>query len=197
MSKPQAADKLRREGLVPKSVAVFIDGLNVRFRLKECGWQELYDVGHLAESLCGRRKLVGIFFYHPPPNREQLGASRYALERAYLERIRKDIGVVIPRGSYMAKRAQTRQGLTATFWVEKQTDVLLASDLVYFAAKGLMDAAVVVSADADIVPAIRRCRELGVSVELLRFRGAVPRLYALEKVSTSLRRARPGYFRPY
>jgi hypothetical protein len=111
MSKPRAADKLRR-GLVPKSVAVFIDGLNVRFRLKECGWQELYDVGHLAESLCGRRKLVGIFFYHPPPNREQLGASRYGVERAYLERIRKDIGVVIPRGSYMAKRAQTRQGLT-------------------------------------------------------------------------------------
>lgn len=97
----------------------------------------------------------------------------------------------------MAKRERWGGGQRVEYWVEKQTDVLLASDLVYMAAKKMMDVAVVASADADIVPAIRRCTELGVPVELLRFRCAKPRLYELEKVSTVLRRARPVYFRPY
>ena len=65
------------------------------------------------------------------------------------------------------------------------------------AATDQMDVALVASADADIVPAIRRCRDLNVAVELLRFRGGIPRLYELEKASTSLRRARPAYFQAY
>ena len=88
-------------------------------------------------------------------------------------------------------------GKDVIVWTEKQNDVLLATDLVYMAATAQMEVAVVVSADADIVPGIRRCRDLGVPVELLRFRGALPRLYELEKAADSFRRARPAYFRPY
>lgn len=180
-----------------KKVGVFIDGLNARKRLLECAWCEFYDVYYLATCLRGPRNLVGAYFYHPPPNLEQLGAARYAAERSYLERVAKDAEVVVPSGNYMARRERVTKAGKVIYWVEKQTDVLLSTDLVYFAATNAIDAAVVVSADADIVPAIRRCTQLGVSVELLRFRGAVPRLYELEKVASSFRRARPDYFRPY
>jgi uncharacterized LabA/DUF88 family protein len=182
-----------------KRVIVFIDGLNVRFRLRECGWSEYYDVGRVATELAGPRELVHAAFYHPTPNVEHLGEAQYAIERAYLESVRRDKNVVVPAGAYMAKRDAWVGGKkVGHVWEEKQTDVLLASDLVFMAATNQIDAAVVASADADIVPAIRRCTELGVPVELLRFRGRNhPRLYSLEEVSTSFRRARPSYFRPY
>lgn len=186
-----------------KRVSVFIDGLNVRNRLQECRWEEFFDVGFMARQLAGPRHLVDALYYHPQPNHEQLGPTRYANERAYLERVRKD--VLAPSGAYMAKRMRHCDGKIApvcdgkeiVVWTEKLTDVLLASDLVYMAATDQIDIAIVASADADIVPAIRRCRDLDVPVELLRFRGARPRLYELEKAVTGFLRARPSYFRPY
>jgi uncharacterized LabA/DUF88 family protein len=176
-----------------KRVGLFIDGLNVRHRLRECKWEEMYDVGHLARSLAGPRDLVCVEFCHPPPVREQLGADRYAVERAYHEAVAKDPGVLVPPGGYMAKRE--KRGVS--FWLEKQTDVLLASGMLYAAATKRIDVAILATADADLVPAMRRCLDLGVKVELLRFRGAVPKIYELDRTASACLRARPAHFRAY
>jgi uncharacterized LabA/DUF88 family protein len=176
-----------------KRVALFVDGLNVRFRLRECHWTELYDVGHLARSLAGPRQLVTATFCHPPPVRAQLGDRRYATERAYLQAVAKDQSVIIPRGPYMTRRV--REGVT--IWLEKQTDVLIASEMLHQAATGAIDVAIIATADADLVPAIRRTIDLGVKVELLRFRGSVPRIFELDRVASVCLRARPAHFRPY
>ncbi len=181
-----------------KRVIVFIDGLNVRFRLRTNGWTEYYDVGHLAKKLVGPRKLIHAGFYHPQPNLEQLGAAQYAMDRSYLESVRKDDTTIVPEGAYMANREKWVDGQKVEVWVEQQTDVLLASDLVYMAAKDMMDVAVLATADGDIIPAVRRCMELGVPVELLRFRGLhQPWLVGLQKVVAGFQRARPAYFEPY
>lgn len=180
-----------------RSVGVFIDGLNVRYRLRECGWTELYDVGHLVRQLVGPRRLKAAFYFHPQPNQEHLGQTRYAQERAYLTCVQKESIVAVPQGAYMAKRERWVEGRKMEYWVEKQTDVLLATHIVYYAATGLIDVAVVVSADADIAPAMRWCRDVDVPVELVRFRGSIPRLYELERYATGFRRARPAFFRPY
>ena len=172
-----------------KSVAVFIDGLNVRHRLWELNWPDFYDVGKMATALAGPRKLVDACFYHPAPVRQHLGSKKYSIERAYLDKVAKDVCVSVERGGYMVKHSGV--------WVEKQTDVCLASDLVYMAAMKEMDIAILVSADADLVPAIKRCQELGVPVELVRFRGAKPKLYELEATASMLRRAKRDFFRPY
>jgi uncharacterized LabA/DUF88 family protein len=170
-----------------KRVTVFIDGLNVRHRLRERGWPDMYDVAHLGDQLAGPRDLVEVRFYHPAPNAQQLGASRYAAERAYLEYVGKCQKVVSPPGAYM-----TWQGR----WVEKQTDVLLSADLVYLAAKGAMDIAILATADADICPAVQRAIDFGVPVELMRFKGNRPRIFQLESLSATIHRARPRFFRP-
>jgi uncharacterized LabA/DUF88 family protein len=172
-----------------KSVGVFIDGLNVRHRLRELRWPDPYDVGYMATSLAGPRKLVDSCFYHPAPVLQHLGSKRYATERAYLDKVGKDVCVSLVRGGYMVKR----DGV----WIEKQTDVYLATHLVFMAATKQIDVAVLVSADADLVPAVKRCQELGVAVELVRFKGAKPKLYELEATAAVLRRAHRGYFRPY
>jgi uncharacterized LabA/DUF88 family protein len=174
-------------------VAVFIDGLNVRHRLRERGWCEDYDIGRLIKQLIGPRRVVGAYFYHPQPNQEHLGPQRYAIERAYLDRVMHDDAVIAPPGAYMVKRFNAVGGYV---WTEKQTDVLLATELVYMAARGLMDRAVVATADADLAPAIRRCAELEIPVEILRFRGK-PRIWKLESIAATLIRARPAFFRPY
>lgn len=114
-----------------------------------------------------------------------------------MQRIQADPAVIIPTGAYMARREKWINGQRFTIWQEKQTDVLLSSDLVYLAAKGVMDVAIVASADADICPAMRRSIDLGVPVEILRFRGGIPRLYELEKLASSVLRARPRYLVPY
>lgn len=82
------------------SVGIFIDGLNVRFRLRECGWCEFYDVGYLVNQLVGPRQLEAAFYFHPQPNQEHLGPDRYAQERAYLTRVQKDGIVAVPEGAY-------------------------------------------------------------------------------------------------
>ena len=174
-------------------VAVFIDGLNVRHRLRERGWCEHYDIGHLARHLVGPRQSVGIYFFHPQPNQEHLGPDRYATERAYLERVMRDPAVIVPPGAYMVKRSSSAGGYV---WTEKQTDVLLATELVCMAATRLIDRAIVATADADLAPAIRRCVDLGIPVEVLRFRGK-PRVWDLESLAAALIRARPAFFRPY
>jgi len=174
-------------------VAVFIDGLNVKHRLRDRGWCEDYDIGYLASHLIGPRQLVGIYFFHPQPNQEHLGPERYAAERGYLDRVMRDDAITAPSGAYMIKRF-TPTG--SYVWTEKQTDVLLATELVYMAARGLMDRAVVATADADLVPAVRRSVELGIPVEVLRFRGQT-RIRELESLAVTLIRARPAFFRPY
>jgi uncharacterized LabA/DUF88 family protein len=174
-------------------VAVFIDGLNVRHRLRERGWCEDYDVGYLVRQLVGPRQLVAAYFYHPQPNQEHLGPNRYAAERAYLDCITRDEAVTTPPGAYMIKHFNQVGGYV---WTEKQTDVLLATELVYMAAKGLMDRAIVATADADLAPAVRRCMELDIPVEVLRFRGQT-RIRELESLAAILIRARPAFFRPY
>ncbi len=78
--------------------------------------------------------------------------------------VSKDATVTMPPGAYMAKRVKNG----VRFWIEKQTDILLASEMLYAAATNLIDVAVLATADADFVPAIRRCLDLGLKVELLK-----------------------------
>jgi len=174
-------------------VAVFIDGMNVRHRLRDRGWCEDYDIGYLAKCLLGPRQANGIYFFHPQPNQEHLGPARYAAEREYLDRVMRDETVTAPPGAYMVKRSAHDGGY---IWVEKQGDVLLATELVYMATKGLIDRAIVATADADLVPAVRRCVDLRIPVEILRFRGK-PRIWELESLAVTLIRARPAFFQPY
>lgn len=177
---------MRQKQQVDK-VMVFIDGMNARCRLEECKWVEDYDVLHLAQRLAGGRTLSGIFYYITTPNRKQLGHEGYSKARRYIDAIEKQSMVEVKKG-YMVDR----NGV----WEEKMVDVLIASDMVFFAAKNEYDTAILVTADNDLVPAIQRVKNLNHKVELLIFTKAKPKIGNLIKASSIHREARESYFKP-
>jgi len=168
-------------------VMVFIDGMNARCRLEECKWVEDFDVLHLAQRLAGSRTLSGVFYYVPTPNREQLGDEGYSRARRYIDAIEKQSMVKVKKG-YMV----SRNGV----WEEKMVDVLISSDMVFFAARNEYDTAILVTADNDLVPAIQRVKNLNRKVELLVFTKAKPKVGNLRKASSINRKARESYFKP-
>jgi len=168
-------------------VMVFIDGMNARCRLEECKWVEDFDVLHLAQRLAGSRTLSGVFYYVPTPNREQLGDEGYSRVRRYIDAIEKQSMVKVKKG-YMV----SRNGV----WEEKMVDVLISSDMVFFAARNEYDTAILVTADNDLVPAIQRVKNLNRKVELLVFTKAKPKVGNLRKASSINRKARESYFKP-
>ena len=168
-------------------VMVFIDGMNARCRLEECKWVEDYDVLHLAQRLAGGRTLYGTFYYITTPNRKQLGDDGYSRARRYIDAVEKQSMVEVKKG-YMVDR----NGV----WEEKMVDVLIASDMIFFAARNEYDTAILVTADNDLVPAIQRVKNLNHKVELLVFTGAKPKIGNLLKASSIHRGARASYFKP-
>ena len=165
---------------------VFIDGMNVRCRLEECRWVNDFDVLHLAQRLAGQRTLCGVFYYIPNPNRIQLGNEQFSKARRYIDAVDKQPMVKVKKG-YMVKR----DGI----WEEKMVDVLLASDLLFFAARNEYDTAILITADNDLVPAIQRVKNLNHKVELIVFTRAKPKVGNLIKASSIHRNARVSYFR--
>lgn len=168
-------------------VMVFIDGMNARCRLEECGWIENFDVLYLARRLVGSRTLSAVFYYVPTPNRRQLGAEGYSKARRYIDAVERQPLVIVKKG-YMVDR----NGV----WEEKMVDVLIASDMVFFAARNGYDTAIVVTADNDLVPAIQRVKNLNRKVELLVFSKAKPKIGNLREASSINRNARRSYFKP-
>jgi len=166
---------------------VFIDGMNARCRLEECKWVEDFDVLHLAQRLAGKRTLAGIFYYIPTPNRRQLGDKGYSEARRYIDAVEKQPLVKVKKGYIV-----DRNGV----WEEKMVDVLIASDMVFFAARNEYDTAILVTADNDLVPAIQRVKNLNHKVELIVFTEAKPKVGNLIKASSINRRARGSYFKP-
>ena len=167
-------------------VMVFIDGMNVRCRLEECKWVEDFDVLHLAQRLAGRRTLSGVFYYIPTSNRKQLGDKGYSRARRYIDAVEKQPVVKVKKG-YMVDR----DGI----WEEKMVDVLIASDMVFFAARNEYNTAILVTADNDLVPAIQRVKNLNRKVELLIFTKAKPKVGNLINASSIKRTARESYFK--
>jgi len=176
-----------RQEQQPGRVMVFIDGMNARCRLEECKWVEDFDVLHLARRLAGSRTSSAIFYYITTPNRKQLGDEGYKRARRYIDAIEKQSTVTVKKG-YMVDR----DGI----WEEKMVDVLMASDMIFFAARNEYDTAILVTADNDLVPAIQRVKNLNHKVELLVFTKARSKVGNLIKASSINRKARESYFKP-
>ena len=166
-------------------MAVFIDGLNMRNRLRESGWPELIDVRHLCERLAGNRELVACYFCIGAPNIQHLGKKRYWREIGYLRALEAQKGVTVEYG-YMVKRNHR--------WQEKKVDSLITTKMTIGAATDEYDTAVLITADGDIVPPVEAVVKIGKRVETLVFTKAQAYVGQLVAVSTVQRNARQSHF---
>ena len=173
-------------------VAIFIDGLNTMFRLRESGWEESYDLGYLTERLARNRDLRNVFFFTARPQSPPATRPQYWKEMRHLSNVEKrlwnDYARKVRYGYFVPR---------SWGWLEKQTDVWLVSEMITQAWFDSYDVAVLVTADTDMVPAVWHTRMLKKGVELLVFPNSPTKITQLVRAVHSTTTARKSWFRPY
>lgn len=160
-------------GTNPQKVAVFIDNSNIfltmwhRRHIGEKFWNKAYCPKTLAEKLVGNRTLVFTGFYcAPPPAYLQRGneadRNRYELVMRYYGLVEKLDAVTVHYATVNGTRGNLQ---------EKGLDSKMNVDVVKMAAINAFDTAIIVSNDADYVPAVESAKEFGKKVEVVYFAG--------------------------
>jgi len=140
---------------MPKErVAIFIDGSNLYYSLKDLGINKI-DFQKLIQLLTKDNLLTSTFYYNASLNRG-IDEKKYWEQQKFFDALRKipDFKVILCR-----MRKHNKDG-EISFDV-KGDDVHLAVDLVSGAYENLYDTAIIVSGDEDFVPAIQKARKLG------------------------------------
>lgn len=147
-------------------LAVYVDGFNLYHGLHDAAgrrWLWL-DLVALAESLRPSSDVVRVNYFTAPVLNQPEAASR---QQEYLNALSARHGsrIRIVQGRYQRKPKACRVcGATWFEHEEKETDVNIAVSLVSDAAGGAMDAALLVSADSDLGPAVQAARSISTNL---------------------------------
>jgi uncharacterized LabA/DUF88 family protein len=183
--------------------AFFIDGFNLYHSLaayaKESGdhslkWLDLIGLakGSLHE-VGGSSELRSLHYFTALPEHLYLAdPGRLQRHRTYLRALTAHgslrPSIILGRIAQQQVQVRIASGeITGSIWREKGTDVALAMALLREASKGDMDEAVIVSGDADYLPAVKVFREMYPDIGL---RFAFPR----GRASKELLREAPNSF---
>jgi len=142
-------------------VIAYVDGFNLYFGLKSKGWRRYYwlDIPMLARNLLkpDQRLLVTKYFtarIAGPPDKEKRQST-------YIEALQTRAGLEILYGRYQLNpRLCTHCGFRDEVPNEKMTDVNMAVEMLKDAYRDGFDAALLISADSDLVPPVRAVRDL-------------------------------------
>jgi uncharacterized LabA/DUF88 family protein len=140
-------------------VAIFIDGSNLYHSMKNNFGRNDLNFTEFANKLSAGRKLFRIYYYNVLQDPSQYPDS-HREQQDFLEALRKTPYLEIRLGS-------TKKALG----VEKGIDVMIATDLLYFAWSGFYDVAILVSGDADFAYAVQAVKNMGNHVEVAYFEG--------------------------
>lgn len=138
----------------------YIDGFTVYYGLREKGWKHLYwlDYRALAERMTLEdQELVGVKYF---TSRVTKPADSRKRQITYLEALSARGGVEIIEGKYEVR--PHRCPSCGHKWPgpkEKMTDVHIATAMVLDALDDKFDTALLIAADADLVPAVRIVEE--------------------------------------
>lgn len=144
-------------------VAIFIDGSNLYHGLRSNFGRYNINFADFANKLCVSRRLFRTYYYNvlqdpiqrPDSHREQ---------QEFLDTLRQTPYLEVRLGS-----TKLTQGIP----VEKGVDIMLATDLLYFAWNDSYDVAVLVSGDSDFAYALQAVKNMGKHVEVAYFESGV------------------------
>lgn len=144
-----------------EKVVVFVDGTNFHHQVRDfCGKSDSsLDYHALGSAIAGDRELVRIYYYSAPidrmdtPKSEQLAKA----QQKFFSHLRNTPYVEVRLGRMVRKGGS---------YVQKGVDVAMAVDMLGMAYKDRYDAAVLLSADSDLVSAVQNVKDLGKHVEL-------------------------------
>lgn len=146
-----------------KKCIVFIDGSNFYFKLKDLGLNNLlnFDFAGFANSLAGDRKLVGAVYYigkirtdGTAKTRELFNSQQKLLGHLRNHKYRYSLGYLL--------RSDGK-------FHEKGVDVNIAVDMLAATYEDLCDSILLVSSDTDLLPAVKKAKQKGKTVEYIGF----------------------------
>lgn len=150
-----------------KRVAIYIDGSNLYYKLKELDIKNItyFQYGNLADYLARKSRDIVAKRYYIGVVRAK-GGDRKAVRmqegqvRLFNHLRSKTEGFSVKKG-YLMKN----DGV----FHEKGVDVKIAVDLLVGAYENMYDTAILVSSDTDLIPAIQKIKHLGKEVEYIGF----------------------------
>lgn len=140
-------------------VALFIDGSNLYHALRNGFRRHDLNFAEFASQLCGSRRLLRTYYYNVLQDPAQW-PDGYREQQEFLETLRK-----LPYLEVRLGVTKVAQGVP----VEKGVDVMLATDLLYFAWNNSYDVAILVSGDADFAYALQTVKNMGKHAEVAYF----------------------------
>jgi uncharacterized LabA/DUF88 family protein len=142
-------------------VAIFIDGSNLYHGLRSNFGRHNLNFADFAGKLCGSRRLFRTYYYNVLQDPAQRPDS-YRDQQEFLDTLRKTPYLEVRLGG-----TKVAQGVP----VEKGIDIMLATDLLYFAWNDFYDVAVLVSGDSDFAYALQAVKNMGKHAEVAYFEG--------------------------
>jgi len=140
-------------------VAIFIDGSNLYHALRSNLGRYDLSFSEFSGKLCGSRRLFRTYYYNVLQDPTQR-PDGYREQQEFLDILRKTPYLEVRLGS-----TKLTQGIP----VEKGIDIMLATDLLYFAWNDFYDVAVLVSGDSDFAYALQAVKNMGKHVEVAYF----------------------------
>jgi uncharacterized LabA/DUF88 family protein len=144
-------------------VAIFIDGSNLYHALENNFRRHDLNFTEFVNKLCGSRTLFRTYYYNvlqEPAKR----TDTHKVQSEFLDVLQKTPYLEIRLGS-----TKLAQGVS----VEKGIDIMLATDLLYFAWNNSYSVAILVSGDSDFAYALQAVKNMGKHIEVAYFENVV------------------------
>ncbi len=144
-------------------IAVYIDGLNLYYGMRDKGWRRYYwlDAQRLSENLLRpRQRLQFVRYFSAKLLPDYTPAARVERQNAYLQALASLPKVRIQYGLHIPQTITCpRCGAASRTYEEKMTDVNIAVALLEDANNNLFDTAILISADSDLTRPIEVVRQ--------------------------------------
>lgn len=199
----ESEDKRQLELLKPqKRVIVFIDGNNLFHAALQCQGTHDIDIQKLALRLCNKDRELKQIRYYYSPFINTVNPATFLDQQQYIHKISNIPNVALIPGRYQKRHLLIPQGIHNKIvncsnrcvtdadlegYVEKLTDVNIATDMLMMAINNEYDTAILVSGDADFVPVVKAIKGLkkGKKVQVAAFENSMRRCYHLKNEASS------------
>ncbi len=152
---------------MPQKTAIFIDGGYLDYVIKDYGYKRI-DFERFIQWLCGDKPLLRAYYYHckpyvgsPPSDAETRMQSNADKFYTYLDTL-PNVQTRFGKLKYRGKRDDG-----SPIYIQKGVDVKIGIDMVQLALKNKIGHVILVSGDADLLPAVDIAMEEGVEVTLV------------------------------
>jgi len=136
-------------------VIIFIDGSNFYYGLKENIGITKIDFNYLAKKITSKRKYIRTYYYNVRLDAKG-DKNKYQAQQRFFSALN-----FVPYFTVKLGRLQK----TCAGYIEKGVDINIAVDMFRLAKDNIYDTAVLITSDADFVPAVEVIQELGKHVE--------------------------------